>query len=255
VNLYPVILAAGLLAGWLRLGAAAPARAGRGSEAKRSWYAAARVDASLASLAGALVGGRAAHVALHWSYYSGHPIEVVWFWQGGLSWVGAALGAVLGVGLYARLARQPFWALADALTVPAMLVAVAAWIGCLADGCAYGRRTDPGPFTPSLPDMFGVVAPRWPTQAVGALSAVAGWRLFSLHERRGAASGTTFLFGMAWLAGTAMLLSFTRGDPALLIGPYRLDSWAAAALLAAALLGGWIRTRAGPAPRDTHAAA
>src|SRR3989337_3551404 len=97
---------------------------------------------------------RSAFVLAHPAYYSTHLVEAFWFWQGGLSWAGGAAGAFLGLALFSLLARRPLWPAADALAMPGAILSLAAWTGCLAEGCAFGRRVAAGPFSPASADFF-----------------------------------------------------------------------------------------------------
>jgi phosphatidylglycerol:prolipoprotein diacylglycerol transferase len=195
------------------------------------------LDAGLIALAAGLLGGRAGYVASTWGYYSQRPQEALWFWQGGLSWASGAVGALLGLGLYSGLSQRPFWPLADRLAIPAALVALAAWFGCLLDGCSYGFRTAPGPLTPPAPDLLGNLAPRWPTQAVGVLASLtvlAG--LIYLGGRR-LPPGALACLSLAAIAAVSVALSFTRADPTRMLWGVRLEGLASGVVLALGLAG------------------
>ena len=85
------------------------------------------LDAGLSALAGAVVGGRMAYIYPHWGYFQGNILESFQIYRGGLAWPGALLGGVLGLILYAALAKQPFGKLADHLLPLGLTLATAAW--------------------------------------------------------------------------------------------------------------------------------
>jgi prolipoprotein diacylglyceryltransferase len=222
VESYPLFLTIGVFISFLWLALTGQASLRRAS-----------LDAGLAALAGGLIGGRAAFVLAHPSYYSAHFVEAFWFWQGGLNWAGAAAGAFVGLALYARLARRRLWPLADSLSVPAAALSLAAWAGCWADGCAYGRRVPPGPWSPPAADYFGVIAPRWPTQAAGmALSLVALGLAYAVSHK--APAGLAFGLTLVALAAGSLAIAFVRGDPGPSIAGIRADALGSAAILLAA---------------------
>ena len=219
---YPLVLSLGCLAGltWLAM------RRARSVEGN-----AAAFMAALLALALGLTGARLGFAALHLPYYRSHPQEILWVWQGGLSWVGGALGAVAAVGVTAWVRRMEFPALADALALPALVVALAAWAGCSLDGCAYGFRTPGGPLFPPAADLFGVVAPRWPTATAGMIATgllLAGMLVLDARRMRPGLRAAIALGGVALIA---FGLSTTRGDPVLLIGGARIDTVAAGGVL------------------------
>jgi len=231
---YPLLFALGAVAGLLWSGLVS----GGQSSAKGTRITPVQaLDAGLAALAAGLVGARAGYVAATWDYYSHRPQEVLWFWQGGLSWSAGAAAALLGLGLYSGLSRQPFWPLADRLAIPAALLALAAWGGCMLDGCSYGWRTAPGPLTPPAPDLLDNLAPRWPTQPVGvmaSLAALAG--LISLGGRP-LPQGTLACLSLTMIAAISVALSFTRADPTRMFWGMRLDGLASGVVLALGLAG------------------
>jgi phosphatidylglycerol:prolipoprotein diacylglycerol transferase len=195
----------------------------------------ARIDAGLAALAVGLISARIGFVVIHWEYYASKPLEILWFWQGGLSWVSGALGAILGLGLFCVLTHHPFWPLADSLALPGMVIALASWSGCLADGCAYGRALDSPLWASPTPDMFGARIPRWPTQMVGLVYSLLA--LVILYWLAGLISkpGILASISLTMIAAGAFALSFTRSDPIMLLSGLRLDTLGSAAIL---LLGG-----------------
>ena len=236
-NAYALVFPLGVMAGllWLLLGGL-PRR--RNPKSRREGPTPAkRVDAGLAALVGGLGGARLAFALVHWGYYAGHPAEILVFQQGGLSWVGGAVGALAGLTLYARLSHQPFWPLADALSFPVIIVAAASWFGCLLEGCAYGRPVALGPFTPPTVDMFGGRIPRWPTQAVGALYSLLLLLGLLWSAARPMRPGLLACLTVALIAGGAFALSYTRADPVSLLFNIRLDALGSAAVFVIGLAG------------------
>ncbi len=196
-----------------------------------------RFDVGLWALAGGFLGARIVFVLAHLGYYAAHALEIIQIWQGGLSWTGAAAGALLALYLYTLVAKRSFWDLADALAAPAALLATGLWIGCLLDRCVYGVGGQTGPLAIVSADIFGVISPRWPTQVVGAVcSALILLATFLLRDRL-PRSGLLASIALALSAALMMALSFTRGDPMGMLLGLRLDTLGSLAILAAALAG------------------
>ena len=223
-------IAAGL--GWLyrRAPAGRPAR----------W-----LDAGLAVAVGGFIGARLLYAVVNASYYFGHMGEIFQIWQGGLAWPGALLGGLAGAWLYgARASRKreplPLASLLDALALPIALLALLSWGGCLASSCAYGREVAAGQLpawmTMNAPDIYGLAAPRWPTQALGA-----AWGLIALGLVWGVAernrrwpAGARGAYALSLIALGAFFLGFTRGDPMPLLNGFRLDVIGSALILVSA---------------------
>ncbi len=241
-NAYSAIFTIGILAGFLWLGWIEPSQGRSTKGPKRSDPRLGHIDAALIALFLGLLGARAGFVALHWEYYSSNPVEMLWLWQGGLSWAGGALAAILGIGIYALFSDQSFWALADALALPAGFIALSAWSGCYLDGCAYGIRMPQSSWTPAIGDMFGGYTSRWPTQLVGIVSSAV--TLLSLYvlsnlQLKGGVLGS---LSLTMIAAAALALGYTRADPVLLLRGLRLDTLGAALVLLTALFGLVYRT-------------
>lgn len=247
IQAYPILFTLGALAGLAWLLFVDPHR--RSREARRDPEAAAvvRLDAGLAALAGGVIGARLAYVAVHASYVTAHLDQAVRFSSGGLSWVGGALGALAGLLAAAAFRRRSPWPLADALAIPAAVLAMAAWGGCLLDGCAFGRPLASSELAALGSDFYASLIPRWPTQLVGLLAA-AGLALGLLRlEARNLPVGWQASAALVGLGATALGLSFARGDPVPLLAGIRLDALGAG-LIAALGAGMPLLSRRAPAP-------
>lgn len=92
----------------------------------------------LAALGG-LIGARLFHVLDHLGYYMENPGQIVGF--SGLAIWGGLVGGGLAMAIYARVARVPLRALADA-AVPAVLAGqIIGRFACIVNGDAWGAPT------------------------------------------------------------------------------------------------------------------
>lgn len=117
-----------------------------------------------------VVGARLGHVFFYgWDYYSQHPIEILYVWQGGLASHGGVLGIILAMVLWSLNVskRNLLWVL-DRVVVPSVLVGALIRFGNLMNSEIYGVQT-------SLP--WGVIFERnhetvakHPTQIYESLS-------------------------------------------------------------------------------------
>ena len=164
-------------------------------------------------IVGVIVGGRLGYVLFYGNgYYFSHPLEVFAFNQGGMSFHGGLVGALLSGIVAARLTGIPYLTLAD-------LGCIAAPIGLFFGRCAnfvngelWGAPTD-------LPwgVVFGGAAgtmPRHPSQLYEALleGVVLFAVLFALSRKRPPRARGTFLGVFLVLYGTfRFLMEFVRG--------------------------------------------
>lgn len=180
----------------------------------------------------ALAAGRAGFVALNWPYFSEHPTEIASL--AGVSEHAAIAGAAIGYWLLAK-ARQPLSTLHLPLATAFLLIAIAASIGCIPNGCANGRevfwQTDGAGslawwLQADWPDATLMRNPRWPAQAL-----LAGWLAMGLVlvwlARRGGLSRAklVMLTTLLWFAAGDFMVQFVRGDLALTLANLRIYQW------------------------------
>ncbi len=100
------------------LGLGLAAAAGRRALARTAMFADAGgvriMDFVTAAALGVIAGGRLGYVVFYkFADYMREPLSVFYLWQGGMSFHGGLIGAVLAMAVYARLARAPFLRLTD----------------------------------------------------------------------------------------------------------------------------------------------
>lgn len=122
----------------------------------------------LGIILGVVLGGRLGYVLFYGSgYYFAHPAEILAFSQGGMSFHGGLLGAIIAEIIVARIIKMPFWSIAD-------LCVIAAPVGLFFGRCANFIN---GELWGAVTDMpWGVVfggsagsVPRHPTQLYEAV--------------------------------------------------------------------------------------
>lgn len=177
------------------------------------------------AIVGVVLGARIGYVLFYGDgYYLSHPLEILAFNQGGMSFHGGLVGLLIGGAVAARMTRIPFLTLAD-------LGSIAAPIGLFFGRCAnfvngelWGAPTD-GP----LGVVFGGAAgmmPRHPSQLYEAVleGLVIFCVLFALSRKRPPRPQGTFLGAFLMLYGIfRFLIEFVR-EPDVQLG-YLWGGW------------------------------
>lgn len=177
------------------------------------------------AIVGVVLGARIGYVLFYGDgYYLSHPLEILAFNQGGMSFHGGLVGLLVGGAVAARITRIPFLTLAD-------LGSIAAPIGLFFGRCAnfvngelWGAPTD-GP----LGVVFGGAAgmmPRHPSQLYEAVleGLVIFCVLFALSRKRPPRPQGTFLGAFLVLYGIfRFLIEFVR-EPDVQLG-YLWGGW------------------------------
>lgn len=90
-----------------------------------------------------IIGARLGHVLFYgWDYYSQHPIEILYVWQGGLASHGGVLGIIIAMFIWSKYVskRSILWVL-DRIVVPSVFVAALIRLGNLMNSEIYGIPT------------------------------------------------------------------------------------------------------------------
>lgn len=99
------------------------------------------LDVALYCLVGCIIGARLIFAALDWDLYAANPASLLKFWEGGLSFHGGVLGAVVACYLFCRRRRKSFLAVADELAPGLALGYAFARVGCFLNGCCHGHAS------------------------------------------------------------------------------------------------------------------
>ncbi len=163
----------------------------------------------------AILGARLLYVAINFSYYRLHPLEILFIWRGGLVFYGGFIAAVAAVYARLRFYRLSVWMIAD-IAAPALVLAQAVGrFGCLAAGCCYGaacnlpfavRFTDPQSLAPLQVALH-------PTQLYHAAANGLIFVLLLLKRRRQDFAGQLAIFYLLLYPTGRFIIEFFRGDP------------------------------------------
>ena len=91
-----------------------------------------------------IIGARLGHVFFYeWDYYSQHPVEILYIWNGGLASHGGTIALIIAMLLFSWITvkRNPIW-ICDRVIVPIALVAGLIRLGNLANSEIFGHATD-----------------------------------------------------------------------------------------------------------------
>ena len=101
-------------------------------------------DVTLWLMVGSIIGARFVYVTTYWKQeFAGGPFSEVFMIQhGGLVYYGGLIGATISGLVYLFWKKLPVWKIADILAPSIALGSVFGRIGCLLNGCCYGRACD-----------------------------------------------------------------------------------------------------------------
>lgn len=169
---------------------------------------------------GAVLGARALYVISYWKErFADEPIwEIFMIQHGGVVFYGGLIGAFVSSITFISLRKLPLWKVSDVLAPSIPLGYVFGRLGCLMNGCCYGRECHL-PWAIHFPvDAYTGVPhetkgmPVHPTQIYDSLLSLGFYLFLAWLYRRKKFDGQVFA---AYLIGYALLRSFVeyfRGD-------------------------------------------
>jgi phosphatidylglycerol---prolipoprotein diacylglyceryl transferase len=172
-------------------------------------------------LVGGIVGARLWYVVSYWDRdFAGQPwTEIVAVWRGGLVFYGGLIGASVAAIIALRRKKLPLWRTADCLAPAIAIGHVFGRIGCVLNGCCYGRVCDL-PWAIRYPgDRIAGGQPVHPAQLYEAgLNLVLCLALVWWHPRR-RFDGQVFALYLLAYAVIRTISEYFRGDYAFVSRP------------------------------------
>ena len=183
---------------------------------------------------GIILGGRLGYVLFYNpSYYFAHPIEILKFWEGGMSFHGGLIAVILLTFYYIRKHKLDFMRYADAIIIPVPVALALGRLGNFFNGELWGRPTN-------LP--WGVIFPaagnmvRHPSQLYEFAKNLIIFGILLLLSRKKARPGF-LLFSFMLLYGVLrFLVEFVR-EPEIVFWGVTMGQWLSIPLIIIGAIG------------------
>jgi phosphatidylglycerol:prolipoprotein diacylglycerol transferase len=172
------------------------------------------VDLGIVVLISSVAGSRLVFVLTHLGDYVQSPLDVFKVWEGGLTFYGGLAAGVLFGILYLRAKRLPILAVSDVVAPQIALGIALARIGCLLNGCCFGKQSDL-PWACTFPTdsqagwtMAGMTI--HPTQVYSAIANVMIFIALRRLLRRGGPAGMVFYAFVLSYGAWRFVIDFVR---------------------------------------------
>jgi phosphatidylglycerol---prolipoprotein diacylglyceryl transferase len=179
---------------------------------------------------GVIIGGRVGYCLFYKpGYYGSHPLEILFVWQGGMSFHGGMLGVILAMVLWARSHQRPWLEVTDFIAPCVPTGLASGRVGNFINGELWGRVADSDlPWAMVFPQS-GSLVPRHPSQIYqflleGLLLFALLWWFAKTPRPRGAVSGL-FLMGYGVCRFTAEYFREPDAFLGLLSGGLSMGQW------------------------------
>jgi len=187
-----------------------------------------------------LVGARLLHVVLNLEYYRKIPLQILMFHKGGLAIHGGIIFALLASIIFVLKRGLPLWKTGDLIMQYLPLGQAIGRIGCLFNGCCYGKTTT---------SFLGIIFPgegfaRYPTQAYSSIALIAAYLFLSyLSNKKDRFGGQIFLTYFLIYSAIRFVIDFLRGDISVVLLGLTASQLISVIIFTAALSIYWFKAR------------
>ena len=158
-----------------------------------------------------IIGSRLLYVIFNVDYYIKSPLEIIKLWEGGLSWFGGFfLGSTAAI-IYIRRNGLPIYKTLDLLIPFLALGQSIGRIGCLLNGCCYGRQVSWGLYFP-VHDRVLI-----PTQLFSSLAMLFIFVILRIFQERTHRDGEILFTYLILYSIRRILIEIWRADNKLVI--------------------------------------
>jgi len=172
------------------------------------------MDAGPWLIIGTIIGARLWYVVTYWKEsFAGEPwTEIFMVQHGGLVFYGGLVGATAAMLIFLQRRHLPIWKFGDAMAPSIALGYVFGRIGCLMNGCCYGRECSlPWAITfPRGHEKAGI--PIHPTQIYDSLLSLALYGGLAWLHKNKKFDGQVFATYLCCYAVTRSIVESFRGD-------------------------------------------
>jgi phosphatidylglycerol:prolipoprotein diacylglycerol transferase len=171
-------------------------------------------DLAFYILLGAIIGARIYFILTNLDYFTQHPLDMFKIWEGGLTFFGGFIMAVILCIWMIRKHRLPVWKTLDVFAPSLALGVFFGRLGCFAAGCCYGRECDlPWAVTFTHPHTLARTGvPLHPTQLYSALGALLTFILLYSLRRHKTFDGQLALLWVLCYGFVRLINEQFRGD-------------------------------------------
>ncbi|MCL5773714.1 MAG: prolipoprotein diacylglyceryl transferase [Firmicutes bacterium] len=174
------------------------------------------IELAIFILIGGILGARLVYVLVKLPDYLSAPLDILNLRKGGLSWHGALLGGLFLAYLFAKSRKLSLKKICDILSAPAVLGLAIGRIGCLLNGCCYGKISTVK-WAVDL-SAAGVIGKRHPTQIYEMILNIAVFLLILFWLPRKKFDGEVFLGMLSLYSAVRFFVEFFREEPLLWFG-------------------------------------
>jgi len=155
-----------------------------------------------------IIGSRVLYILLNFAFYLRHPLEIIMLQHGGMAWFGGLFFGTAGALLFVKKHKLDLLRTLDLLAPFIALGQAIGRIGCLLNGCCYGRQSQWGLYF-KVYDKFLI-----PTQIYSTLLLLLIFIFLRFKQNAKHLAGEIFCCYLLLYALKRFFIEFLRDDSA-----------------------------------------
>ena len=159
-----------------------------------------------------LLGARIFYIVQNLDYYRFNPREIVMLAHGGLAWFGGLFAGAIAAITFIGLKKLPLYAMLDTIAPFIALGQAIGRIGCLLNGCCYGKESIFGLYFPVHNAML------IPTQIYSSIALLIIFIVLRILQERPLAQGAIFFSYLLCYSIKRFFMEFLRADSPACVG-------------------------------------
>lgn len=153
-----------------------------------------------------LLGARLFYVALNFSFFLAHPLEMIMIQNGGLAWQGGLVAALIGGIFFTNKKGLALKSVMDLVAPYVALGQAIGRIGCFLNGCCYGKKVSWGIYFPVHDARLH------PTQLYASVGLVLIFFVLKYYQKISKVPGSVFLLYLFLASLLRFGVEFFRAD-------------------------------------------
>jgi phosphatidylglycerol:prolipoprotein diacylglycerol transferase len=153
-----------------------------------------------------IAGARILYIFQYLGYYAKNPLEIIMLQHGGLSWFGGLILGVFSAVAYLKLNKLPVYKILDLIAPFIALAQAIGRIGCLLNGCCFGRVSEHGIYFP-VHKLILI-----PTQLYSSLALIFIFIFLRFLQERPHRRGAIFFTYLLLYSTKRFFMEFWRAD-------------------------------------------
>ncbi|MEA2011888.1 MAG: prolipoprotein diacylglyceryl transferase [Verrucomicrobiota bacterium] len=194
-------------------------------------------DLAIAGLVGAIIGARIFYVLTNLSIYLKDPLQIIRIDKGGLVFYGGMIGAIAVIIFLCKKHNYNIREIADLFTPSLVLGQAIGRIGCLINGCCFGKACSnflgihysSGSLAHQIQLQKGIILPTatqplavYPTQFFSTLLHLTLLIFLLLADKKKHKHGIIFCYYLIVYGTFRFFVEFLRGDYINMYGPFTI---------------------------------